>query len=128
MTTIPWRGVAIAESFENDDVIKLSQIVRTKTEILEGEEGRGQFHFHFIEVSDADIDQLVDAAARTIKPAWYIHLVRNGQMYVVYRARYFKLAQSDAPSIAQAKEYAIGCGIHRDQIAFERLFDNPYDE
>ncbi|WP_156959713.1 hypothetical protein [Nocardia sp. BMG51109] len=128
MKNTPWRGVIIAESFEKNDVIERSRTVRTKTEILEGEEGRGRFHFHLIEVPDCDVELLVDTATQTIKPAWYIHLVRDGQMYVVYRNKYFKLTQGDDQATAEAKEHAISCGIHPDQIAFERFFDNPYDE
>ncbi|WP_305779095.1 hypothetical protein [Nocardia nova] len=128
MATAPWRGVAIAESFENDNALKLSHIVRTKTMVLEGEAGRGKFHFHFIEVPDDAVETFVSTATSTIKPSWYTHVVREGRMYVVYRDKRFFLAQHDGPAIAEAKDYAISRGIHSEQIAFENFFDNPFDD
>jgi len=123
-----WRGIAIAEGFTSDDVITRSHTVRVEKETLEGEEGRGEFNFHFIEVPDSQIDQIVSAATQTLKPSWYVHLVKEGQMIVVFKGKHFTLAKDDAIALAEVREYAIRSGVHPEQIALERLFDNPYDE
>jgi hypothetical protein len=123
-----WRGVAIAEGFTSGDVIAESHTVRTKKEVLEGEEGLGEFNFHFIEVPDAQIDQIVETATKTLKPSWYIHLVKDGRMIVAFEDKSFTIAKDDADAIAAVKDYAITHGVHPEQIELERLFDNPYDD
>ncbi|MBL8639466.1 MAG: hypothetical protein JNK24_03825 [Alphaproteobacteria bacterium] len=45
MKTNLWRGIAIAESFIDGEVIAQCAVVKTITETLEGEAARGEFHF-----------------------------------------------------------------------------------
>ncbi|WP_067665815.1 hypothetical protein [Nocardia miyunensis] len=128
MTDRVWRGVAIAESFTCDSVITNSTTIRTDAQALEGEGSLGQWHFHFIEVADSEIDMVVGEALRTLKPSWYLHLVNADRMIVVFEGRSFTITQDDTHGIAEVKEYAVGFGVHPEQIELERLFDNPYDE
>ena len=128
MTETPWRGVAIAEGFTSDRVIAQTHTVRTKNEVLEGEEGQGEFNFHFIEVPDAQLDQIVRAATETLKPSWYLHLVKDGRMIVAFEGKSFTITKDDTQAIAEVKAYATGNGVHPEQIELERLFDHPYDD
>src|SRR5437899_8584364 len=116
MTDTVWRGVAIAEGLTDNSVITQSRTVRTKQEVLEGEEGSGLWHFHFLEVPDSDILRIVSEAARTLKPSWYLHLVKDDQMVVVFEGTSFTVAKADTQGIAEVKAYAIANGVHPEQI------------
>lgn len=129
MKTNLWRGIAIAESFIDGEVIAQCAVVKTITETLEGEAARGEFHFHNVEVAEGRIEDVVNMAMKTLKPGWYIHFVKDDRMFVAFSGKYFLIAKDDQESLEGVKKYALCSGIHPEQInGLEILFDNPFDE
>ena len=130
ITSNPWHGVAITESFNDLSVLEKVHVVATKIEHLEGEEGIGTFHFHNVEVSDADIDQVVTLVSSAIKPNWFLHLISGAgdRMIVVFHGKHFDVQKSDDQALREVVEYGKQQGIHEDQLQLHRLFDNPYDD
>lgn len=126
----PWCGVAITESFDDLGVLEKMHIVTTKVEHLEGEEGIGTFHFHKVEVNDADIDQVVALVSSAIKPSWFLHLISGtgDRMKVVFHGKYFDVKKGDDQALREVVEYGKQHGVHEDQLQLYRLFDNPYDD
>ncbi len=125
-----WRGIAVAEGFDDPRAFEKMCIVTTKIEHLEGEEAVGTFHFHHVEVNDADVDQVATLVASVIKPSWFLHLVSaSGEnMKVIFRDNQFNIEKGDDQAMQEVIAYGKKNGIHEDQLQLHRLFDNPYDE
>lgn len=124
----PWRGVLIEESLEDPTVLNRMHIVGTMSERLEGEEDRGEFHFHKVEVDNDALKGVLQDASESIKDSWYFHLVSGDRMIVVFRGRVFEATKGRANEFDAIRAFALSQGIHPEQLQLERLMDNPYDE
>ena len=119
-----WQGVLLEESLEDKSLMDLVSIKGTSASKLE-EENR-TMTFHKVEVQDSDKQVYLDRAMHVIKPAFYTHLCRNGEMYVVFRGAMFNFRKGD-PELKRAREYGKSIGIIEAQMPFERLVDHPFD-
>lgn len=117
----------IEESLDDKKPLKLVKIVNTRQTTLEKEEGKGILHFHEIEVQDDKKDNFVQVCGSSIKQGWYIHIVKNGEMVVIFKKKIFSFKKSDKNSIEKAKKYGISMNILREQMDFENMIDNPWD-
>lgn len=123
-----WKGVAIEEGFVDRSLFEYVRIVGAEMKQLEGEEERGEFHFHKVEVSDGELASVVEVAMRTLHPSWYFHLVKGKRMKVMFAGKVFDIDRDDLSRIEAVKSYGLASGIHKNQIQIERLFDSPYDD
>lgn len=119
-----WQGVLLEESLEDKSLMKLARIVGTSVSRLEKEER--VMTFHKVEVHDGSQQDYLDRAMHVIKPAFYTHLCRGGEMYVVFRGAMFNFRKGD-PQLNRAREYGISMGIIPEQMPFEHLIDHPFD-
>lgn len=119
-----WQGVVLEESLDNKSLLDLAKIVGTDTDKLE-EEDR-VMTFHKIEVSDSKQHQFIEEARRSIKPGFYIHLCKEGRMYVIFKDKVFKFKKGQA-LLKKAREYGKSIGIIPEQMPFEHLIDYPFD-
>jgi len=120
-----WRGVVIEESLEDRSLLKLVKIVKTKESKLEGEEEKGTWHFHAVDVADKDIDKFLEKAKGAVRPKWWIHVVNGDEMIVILRGKVFRHRRGDAASLKEIRGYAASWGIM--QLPDETLMDRPYD-
>lgn len=118
-----WKGVLIEESLEDKKLLRLVKFGKKKRFRLEGE--RRIMTFCNIEVRDEIKEKYVKLAMRSIMPSFYTHLCKDGEMYVVFRGRYFKFKEGDR-DLERAREYGESQGILRDQMEFEYLINHPY--
>ena len=125
-----WRGVLIAESLVGGQGIWDRIEVRGRSKgRLEREGSRGEFTFCNIEVSDADVDSLMGQVAdRLGSPGWYFHVERGRVIKVVYPGMVMEVREDAPESIRAAREYGVSVGIHPEQLCFERLMGNPFDQ
>lgn len=123
-----WRGVLIEESLEDLVVLKKIFIVGTERMLLEDETQGQQLQFHKIEVSESDVEDISLEVSRVIRPNWYFHLVGGSKMIVVFRDEILRAEKLNPSSIERIIDYGIAHGVPPEQIALNRLFDNPYDE
>ena len=117
----------IEESLDDKKPLKLVKIVNTRQTTLEKEEGKGILHFHEIEVQNDKKDNFVQISESSIKHGWYIHIVKNGEMIVVFKNKIFSFRKSDKNSIEKAKNYGVSIGILREQMDFKNLIGDPWD-
>lgn len=125
-----WKGVLIAESLRSDRGIwdRVEVTGRSKGR-LESEGARGEFTFCNVEVSDEAVDSLLeDVAERLESPGWYFHVERGRVIKVVYPGRVMEMSEDAPESIRAAREYGVSVGIHPEQLCFERLMGNPFDQ
>ena len=96
---------------------------------LEREGSRGEFTFCNVEVSDEEVDPLLWKVAEQLRsPGWYFHLERDRVIKVAYPGRVMEMS-ADAPATIQAaRDYGVAIGIHPEQLRFERLMGNPFDQ
>lgn len=119
-----WRGVLLEESLEDKKLLSLAKIVGTDRERLE-EENR-IMTFHKVEVEDNHKNKYLDLAMHSIKPGFYTHLCKDGEMYVVFRGAMFNFKKHDL-ELNRAREYGKSIGIAQEQMPFEHLIDHPFD-
>ncbi|WP_131786404.1 hypothetical protein [Protofrankia symbiont of Coriaria ruscifolia] len=125
--TTVWCGVLIEESLDGPALLEEVNVVGSSAVLLEEEAERGEVTFRRVEVPEASVDAVVAKAARSIKDAWYLHLVKGDQMKVVFRGKVFTLIRGDEDALRAAVAYGIRRhGIRRAQLGLARLFDQPF--
>ena len=118
-----WQGIVIEESLEDKKLLSLSKIVGTDLDKLEGEDR--VMTFHKIEVNDNKKDKFIGKAIKSIKDGFYLHIVKDKMMYVVFKGKMFKFSRG-YPELEIAKDYGKSIGIPEKQMPFERLINHPF--
>lgn len=121
-----WKGVLIEESLSDLSVLPNLNIISTRTTSLENEANRREFHFHSLEVSPNNLDEVVEFITSNIKDGWYFHLVNKEEMIVIFHNKVFNIHKNNQEEIDSARNYALSIGILREQLDLEKLFDNPF--
>src|SRR4030042_3998710 len=116
-----WKGIILKESLEDKSLLKMAKIESTDIEKLENE--NRIMTFHKIEVNDNNKDKFIEKAIKTIKQGFYIHLVTDKVMYVIFKGHMFKFSKG-YPELETAREYGKSIGILEEQMPFEHLMDN----
>ena len=120
-----WRGVILEESLDNLSLLELARIKDSYKYQLEGEDR--VMTFYNVEVDDSQKAGYVKKAARNIKDKFYTHLCKDGIITVIFRNKTFEFSK-DHPLIESARKYGLSMGILPEQMCFERIIDNPFDE
>ena len=125
-----WRGVLIIESLkESIDVWDRVEVESRCKRRLEQEEQRGEFTFCNVSIPDADVDCVMSQVAAQLRsPGWYFHVENGGRIKVAYPNKVIEMSSESPDSVKMAREYGISIGIHPEQLCFERLMGNPFDE
>ena len=125
-----WQGVLIEESLEPDPGIWDRVVVTGRSkQRLEREGARGELTFCNVEVADAEVDSLLHkVAARLRSPGWYFHVERDRVIKVAYPGRVMQMSAGVPATITAARDYGVSIGIHPEQLRFERLMGNPFDQ
>lgn len=119
-----WQGIVIEESLKDKKLLILAKVVGTDVDKLEGE--NRVMTFHKIEVDDNKKDKFIGKAIKTIKEGFYLHIVKDKMMYVVFKDRMFKFSRG-YPELEIAREYGKSIGIPEKQMPFEYLINHPFD-
>lgn len=109
-----WKGVILKESLDEQSLLELVEIVETK---------RDRYN---IEVDDKNKEEFVQKAIKRIKAKFYIHLVKDKVMYVMFRNHMFKFSKG-YPELETAREFGKELGIPERQMPFEHLLESPWD-
>lgn len=120
-----WQGVVLEESLGNKSLLDLAKIVGTDVDKLEEEER--VMTFHKIELCDSKRHKFIEEARRSLKPGFYIHLCKEGRMYVIFKDKVFKFRKGQQALLEKAREYGKSTGIIPEQMPFEHLIDHPFD-
>lgn len=125
-----WRGVLIAESLVSDGEIWDRIVVQGRSKRrLEREGSKGEFTFCNVEVSDADVDSLMEQVAERLgSPGWYFHVEKDRVIKVAFPGRVMEMSEDEPGSIRTARAYGVAIGIHPEQLCFERFMGNPFDQ
>ena len=124
-----WRGVLIAESLDEGEGVwdRVKETGRAKQR-LEREGSRGEFTFCHVEVTDEEVDPLLQRVAELLRsPGWYFHVERDRVIKVAFPGRVMEMSSAAPGSIRAAREYGESIGIHPEQLRFERFMGNPFD-
>ncbi len=119
-----WKGVIIEESLEDKSLLGMVKIVDTEVDKLE-EENR-IMTFYKIEVTDEFKDKFIQRAIKSVKEGFYLHLVKDKVMYVIFKDKMFKFSKG-YPELETARNYGKSVGIPEKQMPFEHLIDHPFD-
>jgi predicted ABC-type exoprotein transport system permease subunit len=121
-----WKGVIIKESLTNDSILKLIKIIKSRRTTLENEKKRGFLTFLYIEIKDEDKNTFVNKAQSLIRGRFYIHIVKENNMIIIYKNKVFEFSSEDFDRLEEARKYGLSIGILREQLPSERLIKNPY--
>jgi len=112
-----WQGVILEESLEDTSLLNLTKIIKTGKEQMEGEDR--VLTFHNVEVLDENKEEFVRKAIKSIKQSFYLHLCKEGVMYVIFKDKMFKFSKG-YPELETAREYGKSICI------FEKLLEDPF--
>jgi hypothetical protein len=118
-----WKGVILKESLEDSSLLELVKIIKTNKGELSGE--KETLTFYNIEVEDSKKDDFVERAIKSIKYGFYLHLVKDKLMYIIFKNHMYKFSKG-FPELGMAKEEGRKMGIPDAQMNFESLIENPW--
>ena len=121
-----WIGVIIKESLNDESVLKLVKVIKSRKTTLENESERGFLTFLSVELKDRDKDIFLKKAISSIKDRFYIHIVKEKTMIVVYKNKFFEFSFGKSNKIEEVRNYGLSIGILKEQMPFEKLIKNPY--
>ena len=84
-----WRGVLLEESLEDKSILNTVNVIETVTSKLEKEDII--VTLHKIEVEDNKKAEFIDKIIHCIKPDFYAHICKDGEMYVLFKSVVFKI-------------------------------------
>ena len=102
-----WRGVLIAESLDEGEGVwdRVKETGRAKQR-LEREGSRGEFTFCHVEVTDEEVDPLLQRVAELLRsPGWYFHVERDRVIKVAFPGRVMEY------ELRRAREYPGRAGV-----------------
>ena len=121
-----WKGVIIEESLEDATLLDMVVEVGYSESLLEGEDEKGEMHFHEFELQDDKKDKFVYAAKNLVKQGWYLHICKEKTMIVIFNNKVFEFGEDETDKLEEARNYGLSIGIIRDQMPFENLIKDPY--
>lgn len=120
-----WQGVVLEESFDDLSLLEMAKVIDTEKCQLEGEDRI--MTFNNVEVDASKKNKYVEKASLDIKYGFYTHLCKDDTMVVAFKNKVFEF-RKDNPLLEHARQYGLSVGILADQLCFERIIDNPFDE
>ena len=108
-----WKGFIPQGSLTDASTLKLIKIVESKTEGFN------------IELSELNKEEFISKTIRHIKPKFFIHLVKDKVMYIIFQNHMFKVSRG-YPEIETAKNHGKSLGLLEEQMPFEKLLLNPF--
>ncbi|KKR87342.1 hypothetical protein A2875_02830 [Candidatus Gottesmanbacteria bacterium RIFCSPHIGHO2_01_FULL_46_14] len=127
MNRLRWQGVIIKESLNNQSVFGEVKIVGTKEAQLESEGERGMFHFLSVEVEDNKLENVLEKLKKSLRPSWYVHLVKGNVLHVAFLGKVMTAHTDNASEFESIRIHALSKGIHADQLPLEHLLAHPFD-
>jgi hypothetical protein len=113
-----WRGVVIAEGLDDPALINDFQVSRAfitgEGLPLDEEGGEGRWHLYWVDVSDAEIDE-VQAGMRH---GWYAHFWLGDRLVVVFDDARFELSRYDQRSWQPVIDHGLGQGLRPEWLDF----------
>lgn len=118
-----WKGVVLKESLEDGSLLDLARLGKKTKTRLEGESRT--LTFYNIEVEDSIVREYLNLAVKSLRPSFYTHLCKNGEMHVAFRRKLFNFKGND-PNLEKARKYGLSQGILPEQMEFEYIINHPY--
>ncbi len=109
-----WKGFITEGSLEEESLLEL-------VSILERKKGRLK-----IEVDENNKEKFITEAIKKIKLKFFIPLVKEGVIYILFKDRMFKFSKG-YPELETARKYGETMGIPAEKMYFELLFENPFE-
>jgi hypothetical protein len=109
-----WQGVILKKSLGDESLLELTRIVETKKDRYN------------IVVEDSKKEDFVQKAIKSVKPKFYIYLVKDKLMYVMFRNHMFKFSRG-YPELETARKFGKELGIPEEQMPFENLINHPFN-
>lgn len=114
-----YTGLLLVESLDDRGV--LSQLRITREETWDVGDRAADFQPRtwtaiFFEGEAAEVNEIVDALSRAVKPRWYANVSARGTEYVVFRDRVFEHAKGDRVGAKPAVDYGRSVGIPEHQL------------
>lgn len=105
-----WKGLTFKNSLEDSSILSLTKIIQdTKNK-------------YFFDVEDVKKDEFIQEAIKSVKKGFFIYLVKNKLMYVIFKDHMFKFSKG-YPELETAREYGKKMGISEKDMDFEHFLD-----
>lgn len=108
-----WYGWFIEQSFDDQSIFQDFKTVKMKSEEENWKE-------HIVQIPDKDLEATLIWLTKHLKPTWYAHLIMINEIYVVYRDKYFRIAQGE--SFQEIDDWGRKHGVNEDQLPEVGLF------
>lgn len=111
--SMTWKGAIVKESLEDKTLLKLVRIIKEVQ------------YKYYIEVEDSKKEEFVQKTIKSIKERYYVYLVKDKVMYVIFKNHMFKFSRG-YPELDTARDYGKSIGILEEQMSFEKLIESPW--
>jgi len=116
-----WKGIIFKESIEGKSLLDLVKIIEIGIDKRENK----SMTFYKVEVEDNKKDEFVQKTIKSLKQGYYIHIVKDKVIYVIFKNHMFKFNKG-YPELETARNYGKSIGIPEKQMPFELLISYPF--
>ena len=118
-----YHGSIIAESLENQDVLKRVKILDTRVEQVTGEHETPwlpQWTVHTVAVPSDQVKEIAKEISRSLDPkhggSWYADLKNDIYHYIIFRDKVFRVDRKSKAQYDEAEHYGRSLGIPASQL------------
>lgn len=110
-----YKGIIIAESLENADVLEDIKVISKEAE-PDQDNPNETWHLYTVQVSQDEIKKLQQYLKR--EGGWYMHFWRGREVTVVFRDKIFKINYDNKSTWKDAVDYGLSMGVPAEQLDF----------
>ncbi|OGF28255.1 hypothetical protein A2477_04605 [Candidatus Falkowbacteria bacterium RIFOXYC2_FULL_47_12] len=117
-----YQGVIIAESLEEEDVLKDVKILSTKVEAVTPRHATPylkQWTLHTVEIPEIQAQAVAEKISRALDSAhndWYADFKNDTTHFIIFRNKVFKIDRKNQAGYDEAREYGLSLGIPEYQV------------
>jgi len=118
-----FKGFILSESLQDPTLLNNFKKIYVKVESHpESDDYPSFWHLFKIEISDEEIEKVVDKFAKSIKLRWYAHFWNDKKVYIIFSNKVFKIPREEEWSSKEyqnVKKYALSVDIDERYLDFK---------
>lgn len=114
-----WVAWVIEQSLDSLDIFDEYKTIQMKSETDDWKE-------HILEIPGENLEDFIYWLKNNIKIGWYAHVLKNNEVWVIFRDKAFLISQGN--DYSEIENYGISQGISKEQMDVEDLFVQACEE
>jgi len=118
-----YKGIIIAESLANNNILDKVNIISTEIEKVTNEHKTPwveQWTMHTVEIPENGSEKIIEQISKDLDPDhnWYADFKNSDFHYIIFKDKVFKIDRSKSEQYNEVTQYGVSIGIPDYQLDF----------